>query len=90
MAYLLLVGLTMVFEERLIFVPSRYPNGNWHPPGLQCEDVELLRHLNRSPTLPYFLRGTIARSGSFYNPPARQRIEEVISSVGLLWPIRRR
>jgi uncharacterized protein len=38
-AYGLLVGCAMVFEERLIFVPSRYPSGNWHPPGLQCEDV---------------------------------------------------
>jgi fermentation-respiration switch protein FrsA (DUF1100 family) len=44
MVYLLLVGLTMVFEERLIFVPSRYLNGNWHPPGLQCEDVEFAAH----------------------------------------------
>ena len=38
-AYLLLVGCAMVFEERLIFVPSRYPSGNWHPLGVQCEDV---------------------------------------------------
>ena len=38
--YLLLVGSTMWFEERLIFIPSPYPSGNWHPPGLQCEDVE--------------------------------------------------
>lgn len=38
-ASLLLVGLSMVFEERLIFFPSRYPSGDWHPPGLQCEDV---------------------------------------------------
>ena len=38
-ASLLLVGCSMVFEERLIFVPSCYPNGNWHPVGLQCEDV---------------------------------------------------
>jgi len=29
----------MVFEECLIFVPSRYPSGNWHPLGVQCEDV---------------------------------------------------
>jgi fermentation-respiration switch protein FrsA (DUF1100 family) len=29
----------MVFEERLIFVPSRYPIGDWHPVGFQCEDV---------------------------------------------------
>jgi fermentation-respiration switch protein FrsA (DUF1100 family) len=38
--YLLLVGCAMVFEEHLIFVPSRYPIGDWHPVGLQCEDVE--------------------------------------------------
>jgi uncharacterized protein len=36
---LLLVGCAMIFEERLIFVPSRYPIGDWHPVGLQCEDV---------------------------------------------------
>jgi uncharacterized protein len=36
---LLLVGCAMIFEERLIFVPSRYPSGDWHPIGLQCEDV---------------------------------------------------
>jgi fermentation-respiration switch protein FrsA (DUF1100 family) len=29
----------MLFEERLIFFPSRYPSGDWHPAGLQCEDV---------------------------------------------------
>jgi fermentation-respiration switch protein FrsA (DUF1100 family) len=34
----------MVFEERLIFFPSRYPSGDWHPPGLQCEDVEFVTH----------------------------------------------
>jgi uncharacterized protein len=39
-AYLLLVGCSMVFEERLIFFPSRYPSGDWHPVGLQCENVE--------------------------------------------------
>lgn len=42
--YLLLVGVSMFFEERLIFVPSRYPNGNWHPAGLQCEDVAFETH----------------------------------------------
>ena len=34
----------MVFEERLIFFPSRYPSGDWHPPELQCEDVEFVTH----------------------------------------------
>jgi fermentation-respiration switch protein FrsA (DUF1100 family) len=38
-AYLLLVGCSMLFEERLIFYPSRYPSGDWHPTGLQYEDV---------------------------------------------------
>ena len=38
-AYGVLVGCAMVFEEHLIFVPSRYPIGDWHPVGLQCEDV---------------------------------------------------
>jgi uncharacterized protein len=37
--YLLLVGITMLFEERLIFFPSPYPSGDWHPVGLQCEDI---------------------------------------------------
>jgi hypothetical protein len=37
--YLLFVGRTMLWEERLIFVPSRYPMGAWHPVGLPCEDV---------------------------------------------------
>src|SRR5262249_30810497 len=38
-AYLLLVGCSMLFEERLIFYPSRYPSGDWHPVELQYEDV---------------------------------------------------
>ena len=29
----------MIFEEHLIFVPSRYPSGDWHPVGLQCDEV---------------------------------------------------
>src|SRR5262247_180401 len=37
--YGLLVGYAMVFEEYLIFVPSRYPIGDWYPVGLQCEVV---------------------------------------------------
>lgn len=39
MVYMLLVGCAMVFEERLIFFPSSYPSGDWHPRGLQYEDV---------------------------------------------------
>jgi fermentation-respiration switch protein FrsA (DUF1100 family) len=37
--YLLLIGCSMFFEERLIFVPARYPMGQWDVVGLQCEDV---------------------------------------------------
>jgi hypothetical protein len=39
MTYLLLVGCAMVFEERLIFFPVRYPIGHWDAVGLQYEDV---------------------------------------------------
>ena len=37
-AYLLVVLAIMIFEESLIFFPSRYPDGNWHP-EFQFEDV---------------------------------------------------
>jgi len=30
----------MFFEERLIFFPSRYPEGDWNPRGLTVEDAE--------------------------------------------------
>ncbi len=30
----------MFLERSLLFFPSRYPEGNWHPPGLQFEDAE--------------------------------------------------
>lgn len=33
-----LVGL-MFFEEYLIFIPSRYPDGDWAPPTLKFEDA---------------------------------------------------
>lgn len=39
-AYLGFMLLAMIFEERLIFFPSRYPEGNWRPNGLAVEDVE--------------------------------------------------
>ena len=29
----------MFLEDSLIFYPSRYPEGNWHPPGLPFEDA---------------------------------------------------
>ncbi len=38
-AYLLIVVIMMFLEETLIFFPSRYPAGDWHPPGLTFEDV---------------------------------------------------
>jgi fermentation-respiration switch protein FrsA (DUF1100 family) len=38
-AYLLLVLLAMLFEESLIFFPSKYPDGDWQPDGLQFEDA---------------------------------------------------
>jgi uncharacterized protein len=39
-AYLGLLVVMMFLERSLIFFPSRYPEGNWHPPGLQFEDAE--------------------------------------------------
>ncbi|MBN2474448.1 MAG: alpha/beta hydrolase [Pirellulales bacterium] len=38
-AYLLVVVLMMLFEESFIFFPSRFPEGNWNPPGLDFEGV---------------------------------------------------
>lgn len=40
LAYFILVGLLMVFEERLIFFPSKYPEGEWNGLGLPVEDAE--------------------------------------------------
>ncbi len=37
--YLLVLALMMLFEESLIFMPSKYPEGNWNPPGLAVEDA---------------------------------------------------
>ncbi len=37
--YLILLLLAMIFEESLIFFPSRYPEGDWHPAGLEFEDA---------------------------------------------------
>jgi fermentation-respiration switch protein FrsA (DUF1100 family) len=36
---LLVLALMMFFEESLIFMPSKYPAGNWNPPGLAVEDA---------------------------------------------------
>ena len=38
-AYLLIVLLAMVFEDQLIFVPSKFPDGDWRPQGLGQEDA---------------------------------------------------
>jgi fermentation-respiration switch protein FrsA (DUF1100 family) len=39
LAYLVILGFMMILEEKLIFFPSRYPEGDWHPAGLDFEDV---------------------------------------------------
>ncbi len=39
LAYLGLILLMMWFEESFIFIPSRYPAGDWRPPGLDFEDA---------------------------------------------------
>jgi fermentation-respiration switch protein FrsA (DUF1100 family) len=38
--YVLMVGHCMIFEESLIFFPSRYPAGEWNPADLQFEDAD--------------------------------------------------
>ncbi len=38
-ALLLLVLLFMLFEESMIFFPTRYPAGDWQPRGLEFEDA---------------------------------------------------
>ncbi|MFV2069211.1 MAG: alpha/beta hydrolase [Pirellulales bacterium] len=38
-AYLTVLLLLMLFEESLIFFPTRYPEGDWHPAGLTLEDA---------------------------------------------------
>jgi fermentation-respiration switch protein FrsA (DUF1100 family) len=37
--YLLVVLAAMFFENSLIFIPSRYPEGDWRPAGLNFEDA---------------------------------------------------
>jgi hypothetical protein len=37
--YLLVLALMMLFEESLIFMPAKYPAGDWKPPGLAVEDA---------------------------------------------------
>ena len=38
-AYLVVVGIAMFLENRLIFIPTKYPGGNWRPFGLDFEDA---------------------------------------------------
>lgn len=38
-AYLAIVVVAMIFEDSLIFFPSRYPEGDWQPAGLDFEDA---------------------------------------------------
>jgi fermentation-respiration switch protein FrsA (DUF1100 family) len=38
-AYLAVVLIAMFLENSLIFFPSRYPEGNWNPVGLDFEDA---------------------------------------------------
>lgn len=40
--YLTTVGLTMIFEESLIFFPAKYPDGDWQPAALNYEDAEFI------------------------------------------------
>lgn len=40
LAYAIILVLLMTFEERLIFFPSKYPEGDWENPGLPVEDAE--------------------------------------------------
>lgn len=37
--YLLIVVVMMLFENALIFIPTRYPEGNWHPAAFSPEDA---------------------------------------------------
>jgi uncharacterized protein len=40
LTYLALLVLLMIFEERLIFHPAKYPVGDWQHPGVPVEDAE--------------------------------------------------
>jgi fermentation-respiration switch protein FrsA (DUF1100 family) len=40
--YLGLLFIAMFFEEKLIFFPAQYPQGDWEPAGLDFENVEFL------------------------------------------------
>ena len=38
--YLLILLAMMLFEEKLIYFPSKFPEGDWNPRGLAVEDAE--------------------------------------------------
>ncbi|HTQ38882.1 MAG TPA: alpha/beta hydrolase [Pirellulales bacterium] len=38
-AYLLVIVLMMFLEESLLYFPTKYPDGDWNPPGLVFEDA---------------------------------------------------
>jgi uncharacterized protein len=38
--FLLILLVMMLFEEKLIFFPAKYPAGRWDPVGLEFEDAE--------------------------------------------------
>jgi uncharacterized protein len=40
LAYALILVLLMFFEERLVFIPAKYPAGDWQSTGMAVEDVE--------------------------------------------------
>jgi hypothetical protein len=40
--YLGILVLLMIFEEHLIFFPSRYPEGDWNPAGLEFDAAEFV------------------------------------------------
>jgi pimeloyl-ACP methyl ester carboxylesterase len=39
LCYVAVIALLMIFEESLIFFPSKYPDGFWQPRGLHFEDA---------------------------------------------------
>lgn len=39
LAYLAILVVMMFFENNLIFVPLKYPQGNWQPTGVEFEDA---------------------------------------------------
>jgi fermentation-respiration switch protein FrsA (DUF1100 family) len=41
LAYLAIVVLLKLFENRLIILPARYPAGDWHPARLDFEDADI-------------------------------------------------